>query len=231
MDLPQLPTWLQALLPEPRPVSLLSYHEASGEFHLTSPDGTVTSDPDVTRVAQGDYRIDPTVYSHFNAEPSGHFFVPQSTGHMALLSENSDQHRVEMLQEEYRDFLEAAHAYQANPESFYEAYRFLNLHPAFWTCQDAEVHPYFWNTDCGVRTFSQYVTLDEEGEGPPTHRVMLEAGVHYGPAYRETYHDWRLDTEADTFEEAYVELARLVNTVYDWAGEDRPAEEIPEELR
>ena len=81
---------------------------------------------------------------------------------------------------------------------FYEAYSFLRTHPIFHNnfldCLDVMVVKDFSSPDDGTRT-----------------RVCLECGP-----YREQIltHDYALDSEADTFEEAIILLAEHVKSKY-----------------
>ena len=59
-------------------------------------------------------------------------------------------------------------------------------------------------------------------------RICLETGAHVDKVsdsvkiYQEHYHDYRLDVCADSFEQAFIQLAELLYKFFDNHGIERP---------
>lgn len=136
------------------------------------------------------------------------------------------------------DWQEAAAAYEAEPESFYASWYYLNNHPVYWRFHPHEGHPpnstvfleheYGFGSDAinvmVVRVCAKCRRIHEE-DGPYEEKteIWLETGKwdmlpgrnHPGHTH---WHDTELDCGGDTYEEAVVKLARLVWEKY---GNDR----------
>lgn len=130
-------------------------------------------------------------------------------------------------------------AYEDNPDDFYNAYRFLNNHPAFWKFYGHPEAPHadrfhekMLISDRGVEhRIEVWVakvnpdtgrTEDDPGLNTKT-EVWLETGKIRWPekhfrGYDIPFHDHELDCGGDTYEQAIVNMARLVHDKY---GNDR----------
>jgi hypothetical protein len=98
------------------------------------------------------------------------------------------------------------------PEDFYTAWEFLNNHKMFnglfcnglWT-EVVKVNP---ETNC----------IDDD----PVKNIKVQVWLEHGPYehyHNDTTHDIDLDCGGDTFEDAVIELARLVKKYYNDDGE------------
>lgn len=127
------------------------------------------------------------------------------------------------LENNYAYFLELNEKYLTNPEDWVNAYQWVQHHPAFYHRNIA--FPEYWIMDDGWNNAYIYVDKDEDGKS----RVLLEHGEWLpsinkkGETYCHTVpsHDYRLDVEAETFEEAYVLFAHNVNNIYDIKGMEK----------
>lgn len=114
----------------------------------------------------------------------------------------------------YFKYLQLAKKYLNNSEDFVLSYRFLELHPAFWT--RTEHDPNYWITYAGLS--GNYVLVLTDKKNKPT--ICFEHGAAYGDRYT-TCHDYRLDVYAPTFEDAYIQLAALVHKYFYLDGSER----------
>jgi hypothetical protein len=226
-NLPELPEWLQQLLPEPQEAHR-AYLEAD-KFVLEAPTGEKQIFDDLESFGKAVHNIEFEVakeiykkYGRFLSYPSADGFY-----HTMILA-HSDKIRIKNLKSEYKDFLRNAKKYLKDPDSFFNAYYFIDTHPAFWLNKDLEKFPYFWDTSNHCERISHYVSKDDNNDLV----VGLETGCHikesthepYSQNYSNHYHDYRLDVYGKTFEEAFIELARKVNLFYNLDG----TEVIPE---
>lgn len=130
--------------------------------------------------------------------------------------------------------------YEANPGGFYESYHYLNEHPAFWhftrggggglppdhvarlshsdglrACMDFDV----------VKADPETGGISEDASRNTAARVWFEFGKHDWPPEDHTWHDWRLDDGAATYEGAVILAARKVWENY---GNDRRIVDSPD---
>ena len=84
--------------------------------------------------------------------------------------------------------------------TFYEAFEFLNHHPKgkFIAALDIDV--------------AMVNPVTKEIDPDPAKNTRLEVWLETGPEVG--FHDMMLDCGAETFEEAIIELAKLVDTYY-----------------
>jgi len=125
---------------------------------------------------------------------------------------------------------ETVRAYEANPESFYNAWHYLNEHPIYWQLwrePDPE-HLNYRNLDHGfgmlrgidvdvVRVNPADQRISEDPALNTLMQVWLETGEIGWPG-NDRYHNCKLDCGGATYEEAIVRLARRVHGYY---GNDR----------
>lgn len=145
-----------------------------------------------------------------------------------------------------RDWTDIAETYEANPYSFYNAWRYLNHHPMYWQLTGAPVvtghdddgnavtslnHAARLVHDNGITGIDVFVVrVDERGvrQADPAlntrTEVWLETGEvawvtsPFGTQPGDRYHNYKIDTSAATYEEAVIRLARKVWKAY---GNDR----------
>jgi hypothetical protein len=127
---------------------------------------------------------------------------------------------------------ETVRAYETNPGSFYNAWHYLEAHPIYWRLmhapEDASKPAHWRNVDDGwgvAFNVSMYVMRvhpeTRKVTGDPalnTHtEIWLETGENGWPD-NSSYHNYRIDCVADTYEEAIIRMARRVHSHY---GNDR----------
>lgn len=117
----------------------------------------------------------------------------------------------------YYQFLGTARYWLENQTDMVAAYSFLESHPAFWSRHTME-HPDTWAQDKGLSGL--WIDVSKRQDGSPI--VMLEHGSAVEPERIRHYHDPRLDVYADSFEEAYIQLAKKVHEFFALDGSERP---------
>lgn len=213
-----VPTWLDELLPEWRTPALLRVNSDKSALELKLPDGVLIpigfDELHKVNAAAGEHDIDISseVYEHCNQNPRLKWlsYPDENSNFLVLIFSTTDKRRYKWLASSYHDFLGFAEAFEKEP-NFHNAYHFLDTHPAFWTCQDITVNPWVWDT-YGHCSRIEHNVFIEDGKT----MVMMETGEHvaspdvFSPPYKQHYHDPDLDTIAESFEEAFIELATLV---------------------
>ena len=137
------------------------------------------------------------------------FFFEANTNR--LLSSFTQAEAEESLREEYVVFLELNEEYQANPDDWALAYNWLQKHPAFYHRSKEE--GYDWELNDGLTDLTHWVNRDADKP-----KVVFEAGERVLPEATRFYRDDNLTVYADSFEEAYVLLAKKVNLYFDLNG-------------
>lgn len=140
----------------------------------------------------------------------------QSLGVRGLVSSTHEDHLF-LLKYAYLQTQKHAQSYQEDPEDWYNAYQFVNSHPAFWTFDPKRGEHMGWDTEGAKTHLWSHVERDETGQNT----VMLELGGHVLPECAYTYRDDRLDVYAHNFEDAYVKLARLVDNYFNPDGSEK----------
>ncbi|MEB4799392.1 hypothetical protein [Acinetobacter soli] len=229
-ELKQLPDWLLEQLPQMTEPAILSLRDT--KLVVTYPDRTETIHDSLNdvqyqihHVKLTDLQILPEVYQYFGEDKeNGGLFFKTSKHLSSRLSSYTDQNKFEHLQSALQTAFENEQAYLTNPTDFLTAYRFIDTHPAFWTVT-GDLPSWHWNT----RGHCQNVyhgAYNDEDDGKLV--IYLETGSHLnkaedgGKLYQEHYHDYRLDVWADTFEQAFIELAAMVYKFFDHQGIERP---------
>lgn len=217
----KLPEWLQTELPEPRPVKTISW--ADGVFHVTDHPETYTSiieAYDAVEKTDEATTFDESVNGHGGQLHHRAFFCDQEKGEKSarLLIAFTDEDHLDILQTVYNNWMELHEQYKQNQQNWVTAYNWLQHHPVFWHRLKNE-KTYYWVTDDGLKSNSVFAGYNEETGKP---QVLMEHGGHVEPEYTTFYHDLKLDTEAETFEEAYINLASLVNKFYNPDGTEKP---------
>lgn len=231
-----LPTWLVEALPELSAPYRVAMGDGGG-LVATSPEGVVQEFPDLKSMHQAlrdeDLDIADDVYEAHGCSRSGlGLSYPSSpSGFRTMVSARTDAGRMRHLMTGYEAWLEQEAKYVKDPTNFYEAYHFVDSHPAFWTRPHAERMPFHWDMTGYMCKVRQYLGKTADGAV----YVSLEAGGHVPEAsnpewgtYSSHYADYRLEVTGDTFEQAVVALAANVYKFFDSAGVDRPDVEFEE---
>lgn len=227
-QLPELPAWLQELLPPPSTPQLLAVTE-NNKLELIQPDGstevfeTLEEAYNASREKGPDLNIAPEVAKREGAEDTPFLSFPSKDKRFhTMVFGYTDQERWDSLKRGYAEFLKIAEAYSANPEDFVTAWNFVDRHPAFWVATDLKEHPFYWEQE-GHTNKLRLSVYRNEGRT----QIELETGSHVPPKYDAHYGDWRLEVAGATYEEAIIELAKRVALTHNLDGTDNPlADEI-----
>ncbi|MDR0481709.1 MAG: hypothetical protein LBH13_00890 [Cellulomonadaceae bacterium] len=154
---------------------------------------------------------------------------------------------INRLVEEYAEYLKLYEVYRADPSDAPNAYAWLNSHPVFWTRATGRTLPGApgwkpemagsWRTDFLMEKNPPDIVREHDGgvvvwfEDVHVHvqdEYLSSSGDRHNwvsarNAYLDRIPDIRLATWKPTYEEALVEVARLVDTYYDFEGNDRDA--------
>lgn len=147
--------------------------------------------------------------------------IDHARGELELL--DADLHR-----NYWKDWGRVLKAYLANPTDFYRAERFMECHPANqrfkWGCPESWWHQNLWWCAVVVNPATGRIEKDKHLN------TRVEVWVKWGP-YMESIdmgsHDPRVDTGATTFEQAIINLAHNVWTLY----RDLPTVDDSEKLK
>lgn len=237
----QLPEWLEELLPAHRTPQRLSTAVVDGNrvLRLLDPDGSFADFSTVREASEAnsksgyDIIIDDEVFEHFSERRSRrHLSYPLEKGYVGMLFSYTDEDRRRSLERAYAASLENQALYAEDPQDFRKAWYFIESHPAFWTCQDVNEHPWHWETQGYCSKLRQHLYF-KEGEGS---WIGLEGGGHVDKAhdsvtvpYRDHYGDWRVQAAGKTFEEAIIKLAFKVSKAFDSEGNSLREEDFPME--
>lgn len=153
------------------------------------------------------------------------------------------------IQRIHRDeWTETVNAYEANPNDFHDAWHYVNGHPAFWVItawsfereglhEKAHIDYNGGMANCvdvhvtRVNPASDEIS-DDRALNTKT-QIWLECGKYPWPGddcfeTGNTYHDCHLDSYADTYEEAVINLAYRIHEAY---GNDRRVCDAPYDER
>lgn len=141
------------------------------------------------------------------------------------MTENLTAEEIESLAHPLDAALTRATLYRRDPHDFPTAWRFLDGHPAFWVRLPDGIQTN------GAMNEAALMWYDTNKDGTPT--MSLETGEHVLTDYKDgdthgfRYHDYLLDSDAETFESAVIEMAQKVDHYYD--GDGQPHTELKEE--
>jgi hypothetical protein len=206
-----------------------------------------------------DVAFDPSVFQHL-PEGAHSFLgssigVPtqDGSGSVRLLLAHTDEDRLRSLEDAWDDFLDADAAWRPNPADFYNSWTWLDRHPAFWIRSVRTLpgdedwdHDRLWRWETSGYCAKIYLVPFRDDDGQVV--VSLEAGgrvrteqrhiavdgerqwVTLLNTYWTHFHDYRLDTQAPTYEDGIVHLAGLVDRFFDTEGNERPGvdHEVPQ---
>lgn len=142
-------------------------------------------------------------------------FIPSKDNpeHSRLLLSRTDEDDEYFAKSTYYDFLKLSNEYVQNPTDFKTSFNWLNTHPAFWSRTSST--KVIWDTENNDKISVD--VFNREGKTV----VALETGAAVEPERNHRYHDIRLDTRTNTYEEGIVELAALVHKFYEVNGVER----------
>lgn len=123
-----------------------------------------------------------------------------------FVSTESDTESVLKIKYDLHSFYKLSKRWRENP-TFINSYYFITNHPMFWLRYKES---WVWDT------FHQPSVEFMEEDGKVV--CLLEAGEHVEPDYNYHYHDYELDTYADTYEKAIIKLAKKIDSLYDDNG-------------
>jgi hypothetical protein len=224
----ELPQWLTNLLPPPKDHVLLS--KSADTWIVNDNDIYSSSIKTFSTLAEAhsylrNNNLDFEIDENIEGEDSLFLSYPSERSRLyTLVLGSSDKNRLMRLQSDFKDSLDAATAYLADPLNFLSAYYFVDQHPAFWT-YDPD-HPWFWTTSGYCAKLYQCPYSADDGSLV----FELEAGSHVEStediegaprAFTYHYHDYRLDAVGNSFEEAIVDLASLVHKFFSAEGIER----------
>lgn len=133
---------------------------------------------------------------------------------------SSDQDDVQSLERIYERFLQLAEKYVDSKDDFMTAYNFVDSHPAFWTRFNSE-KTFRWNTD--GHCHKMYIVPFKNDE---TIFWDIETGLHIAPEYTNLYHDYKIDANGETIEQAYINLASNIYKQYNLDGTSKDDEDF-----
>lgn len=218
-----LPQWLKDNLPAIEEPYVLSYE--NGNVNVSYNNEIVGTFSSIIEAydaydSSTSFRFDESLNNQGGSLYDGMFFcnAEDDQEHARLLMAVDDRLYFSILVDSFESFLDLHEEYEANPQDWVIAYKWLELHPAFWVkCgKDKDKNTWYWTTD-NIKSISYYVDRNENNEAV----VLMEAGGHTEDLLYH-YHDLRLDVRADSIESAYVKLAEKVNKFFNTDGTEKP---------
>jgi len=245
-----LPGWLLKELPPILKPAKFDWNEAENSYVLRHPDGSVEKlDPDILeaqRLANADFKLTKRAIAKALEQ------YPGSKNHLGFLSiknpgggyytmvgSMTDARRMDILLGDYACSQEAYQIWLKEPNSFINAWRILDRHPAFWVRDFKKLYyepirrSDLWDWRASGLCQELYIEPYTSKNGKV--QITIEAGSHVESAqnwinhqeiqidgyYEDHYHDVRLDTVAKSFEKAIIKLARKVNKIFNNEGNER----------
>jgi len=244
-----LPEWLDELLPETRqPTELFLDGDM---VCTRSPDGRVTKlcegieeAYDLVNGDDIDIVFSDDVWRKFGDdqwELLGSISVPAEDGYgYRMLMSHTDDDRLSLLEWGWKDSQKAYQDWVDDKDEFYKSYLMVDRHPAFWTrgclfnpSDERWTDDMLWSWDTTgymqkVSVMPGYygdrllIALEGGGHVPDSDSIGHEpAHANVLGVYMEHYHDLRLDAFCETYEQAIVEFARLVDKFFAPDGTER----------
>lgn len=229
-----LPEWLTAELPAHLPVIYIYWSAKKGTFRLSHENysndedvvefNTIVEAYNYASTLKDQYQVvfDSSVDGHGGRLVSlGFLCKADKEGSSRMLPNVTTEDLEDILKHDYLEWLtEISVDYNADPEDFLKAHKWLTHHPLFWVKGKKE-KSYQWATDLGLDKMSINIWAHEE-TGKPV--IFLEHGQHHEDGYTYYYHDTRIFVREENFEKAIVALAKKVNAVFDLDGYERTVE-------
>ncbi len=160
---------------------------------------------------------------------TGIYFVPPAEGANSsrMLISHTDRDSLALIKYHYYEFLKLDARYHENVEDWVKAYSWLQGHPAFYHRREEFMND--WIMDNGLKGMWVDVERDRKGNSIVSleHGEWLNEDRTGGPC-----HNFKLDSYGSTFEEAYIALAKNVDTHFDVDGNSRNIDvELPDYLK
>lgn len=209
-----LPEWMKPHIPEPTEPIRIGYE--NNEYVVVEPNNKRTTYKNLEEAYDYSRENGDTIIEESVPEYDEMFImVPMENGRKRIILSFCDKDRLYLLEMDYENFLKTADEYHKNPTIFFNAYNYIDGHPAFWTMCGEKTPTYEWNRS-HIRSIWSAPLSDDKGNLV----WALETGAHT-PDFRSHYHDLRLDTYAPTIEEAYIKLAAKISKFYNDDGTEK----------
>lgn len=227
--LEKLPEWFKSTLPEnfvePNTIkydaekqNFLVYEDDSliGEFK------TVALAYDYSKDHRGrDVIFDDSMFNNNSETFDGNMdYIFENSGDKGfkrLLTGKSYKTELEHFVYLFENFEKISEDYLNDPDNFEKAWNFVNAHPTFWVKYDKDSVWNRWNYNGYTTRIVFYPMFNDDGSVG----WFLEGGSHVAPDYINNYYDYRLDASADSFENAIIVFADLVNTCFNPDGSEK----------
>jgi len=246
----KLPGWLLKELPEVLQPAKLDWVATENSYVLRFPEGRIEYlDSDILEAqkhANVDFKITKRAINKALEQYPGsknHFgflsIKNPGGGYYTMVGSMTDAHRMHIL---LNDYLYAQEAYQTwlkEPDTFINAWRMLDRHPAFWIrdfkklyyepirrsdlwdwrasglCQDLYIEPY------ASKNGKVQITIEAGSHVESVQNWINHQEIQIDGYYEDHYHDVRLNTAAKTYEKAIIRLAKKVDKYFDNKGTER----------
>lgn len=230
----KLPEWFLKELPEIEEPATLLYRD--GKYVAVAPGGEEkffeTLDESYNYIngqwnleVEFDKSLPEVEDDEFRSEDLNFVFgKSDEKGSRQLFASNPDARKLASFEETYNEFLKVAEKLGNNPGDFATAYNFVDAHPAFWNRPSKE-NPWTWMTVGHCSAHNGRLSLDPFFEEDGSYIWKIETGSHVDDDYSGRYYDYRLDSYGKTVEEAYINLAQLIDKFYNNDGTEK--EEVP----
>jgi hypothetical protein len=216
VDEVELPAWLS--LPEFRPVYTLQYKD--NKFLVEDDQGGEVGQYKTAEAAYDEnssenftWTFDDSLSATGSLMDSGLYFCSSQDKHpseRALIS-STDQTLLKLLKSEYMFWAEVIYpSWKSDKSNTAKSFNMLKYHPLFW--RKNTFNGFVWSVSNGTDSIELMATES---------KFYAELGAHVEPEFTEFYHDYRLDTMADSFDELYVILAAKVDKYFTLAGIER----------
>jgi len=232
----KLPSWLNELLPEDRPLQTLSY-DASRKLFLVERDNKKLEYEDIASAHEAINEVDYDLIADQSAVKQlggrrGFLTYKTDDGNYGVILDHTDEDRRRGLETNFEDFLNVAKTYHDDPHDFLKSWNYINDHPVFWTrLKDSFWH---WETTGYLTNHAHFGVWEDEGKV----LYSIDAGGHvegsldHVEPYVTHYADWRLEVVDISFEKAVIQLAERVAICFHDDGTDREnAKEILERVK
>lgn len=231
-----LPAWLADILPEPRPPYTLSYEDE--QYVVTPPSiggesvehrlfddiedaynyakQTDQANPDSGGLIFSSSL--PELEEEEKDQKASFIFLNFEKGFGRMLLASTDESYLDTLISAYETWGRTYDVYVEEPDNFLKSYNFISDHPCFWVKSKNPLNDYSWEFSGHAQNL-WFIPYVDEKDGKVY--FMMEAGSHVAPYYTEHYHDLRLDTYADSYENVIIKTAELVHKFFHKDGTER----------
>lgn len=223
MESVKLPQWLEDCIPDSPPVRVIKVADDGASFIIVDSKNKICDSgfKNIIEAYDSIYGSDVEIIidrsvDHVVVAGNDVTVTKEAFGRgNRILFTQSFKNSLSILKSNYKTWVEETHpAWLADPNDWVKSYQWLQDHPVFWTRKNGEKTAR-WDTQNGVT--SLYTVVGKQ-EGKTL--VMFEHGPHYGD-FSHHAHDTRTESYEETFEEAYVSLARKFHQYYHSDGTDR----------